>query len=86
MTDNLILILSIVFSGILGAFLGVIFMKLKAKSEKSTLEERQNQMSSTINELKASILNLESERDKFRDEREGLNIELTQRNTEFENL
>lgn len=86
MNDNLILILSILFSGILGAFLGVTFMKLKAKSEKSTLEERQNQMSSTINELKTSILNLEVERDKFRDEREGLNIELTQRNTEFENL
>ncbi|MBT8304818.1 MAG: DNA recombination protein RmuC [Bacteroidia bacterium] len=86
MNDNLILILSIGLSGILGAFLGVMFMKLKAKSEKSTLEERQNQMSSTINELKTSILNLESERDKFRDEREGLNIELTQRNTEFENL
>jgi len=86
MNDNLILILSIVLSGILGAFLGVMFMKLKAKSEKSALEERQNQMGSTINELKTSILNLEGERDKFRDEREGLNIELTQRNTEFENL
>ena len=86
MNDNLILILSLLFSGILGAFLGVTFMKLKAKSEKSTLEERQNQMSSTINELKTSILNLEVERDKFRDEREGLNIELTQRNAEYENL
>ncbi len=86
MNDNLILILSILFSGILGAFLGVTFMKLKAKSEKSTLEERQNQMSSNIDELKNSISNLEIERDKFRDEREGLNIELTQRNTEFENL
>ncbi len=86
MNDNLILIFSIIFSGVLGAFLGVIFMKLKAKSEKSTLEERQNQMGLTIDDLKTSISNLELERDKFRDEREGLNIELTQRNTEFENL
>ena len=86
MNDNLILILSILFSGILGAFLGVMFMKLKAKSEKSTLEERQNQMSLTIDDLKIAISNLEAERDRFRDEREGLNIELTQRNTEFENL
>ena len=86
MNDNLILILSILFSGILGALLGVMFMKLKAKSEKSTLEERQNQMSLTIDDLKIAISNLEAERDRFRDEREGLNIELTQRNTEFENL
>ena len=86
MNDNLILILSIVFSGILGAFLGIMFMKLKSKSEKSTLEERQNQMGLTIVDLKTSISNLEVERDRFRDEREGLNIELTQRNTEFDNL
>jgi len=86
MNDNLILILSILVSAAIGGFLGVLFMRLKAKSDKSTLEERQNQMSLTIDQLKNSISNLETERDKFRDEREGLNIELTQRNTEFDNL
>ena len=40
----------------------------------------------TIDDLKQSISNLELERDRYRDEREGLNLELVQRNTEFENL
>jgi DNA recombination protein RmuC len=86
MNDNLILILAIVVSAIIGAYLGILFSKLKSKSEKSTLEERQNQLNKTINELKDSISHLETERDKFRDEREGLNIELTQKNTEYDNL
>ncbi|WP_299556219.1 DNA recombination protein RmuC [Seonamhaeicola sp.] len=86
MNDNLILILAIIISAGIGAYLGMLFTKLKSKSEQSTLEERQNQLNSTINELKASIDNLERERDQFRDEREGLNIELAQKNIAFENL
>ena len=86
MNDNLILILSILVSASIGAYLGILFTKLKSKSEKSTLEERQNQLNNTIEELKASISNLEIERDRFRDEREVLNLELVQKQTEFENL
>ena len=86
MNDNLILILSILVSASIGAYLGMLFTKLKSKSEKSTLEERQNQLNNTIEELKGSISNLEIERDRFRDEREVLNLELVQKQTEFENL
>ena len=86
MNDNLILILSILVSASIGAYLGILFTKLKSKSEKSTLEERQNQLNNTIEELKGSISNLEIERDRFRDEREVLNLELVQKQTEFENL
>ena len=86
MNDNLILILAILVSAAIGAYLGILFNKLKAKSEKSTLEERQNQLNTTINELKSSSSNLEIERDKYRDEREGLNLDLVQKQTEFENL
>ena len=86
MNDNLILILSIIVSAAIGAYLGMLFSKLKSKSEKSTLEERQNQLSYTIDDLKSSNSNLVQERDKFRDEREGLNLELVQKNTEYENL
>jgi len=86
MNDNLILLVSIIVSGVFGAFLGIIFSKLKSKSEKSILEERQNQLNNIINELRNYLKNTEGERNKFRDEREGLNIELTQRNTEYDNL
>ena len=86
MSDNLVLIISIIIAASVGGYLGMLFSKLKSKSEKSTLEERQYQLTNTISELKNSITNLETERDTFRDEREGLNIELAEKNIEFENL
>ncbi|NNC50848.1 MAG: DNA recombination protein RmuC [Flaviramulus sp.] len=86
MTDNLILILSILISAIIGAYLGMLFTKLKSKSEQSTLEERQNQMGMTIDELKQNLSKIESEREEIRREKEFINSELTRKNTEYENL
>ncbi len=86
MNDNLILIFSILASGVIGFFIGNTISKLKSKSDKSALEERQNQSNNTIETLKKAIGNLERERDMLRDEREGLNIELAQKNVAFENL
>ena len=86
MNENLILFFSILISGGIGAYIGFTINKLKSKSNLSTLEERQNQLNATIIELKETISNLKNERDAFRDEREGLNLELVQKNTEFENL
>ncbi|WP_298758421.1 DNA recombination protein RmuC [uncultured Psychroserpens sp.] len=86
MNDNLILILAIVISAAIGAYLGMLFIKLKSKSEQSTLEERQHQMSSTIEDLKQHLSKLESEREEIRREKEFLNTELTRKNTEYENL
>ena len=86
MNDNLILILAIIGSALIGAYLGMIFNKLKSKSEKSTLEERQNQLSNTINELKQTVEKIENEREEIRREKEFLNTELTRKNSEYENL
>ncbi|MBR9847192.1 MAG: DNA recombination protein RmuC [Algicola sp.] len=86
MNDSIILILAILISASAGAYLGMLFIKLKSKSEQSTLEERQNQMTSTIEELKQHLLKLEADRETIRREKEFLNTELTKKNTEFENL
>ena len=86
MNDNLILILAIIVSALIGAYLGMLFNKLKSKSEKSTLEERQNQLSNTINELKQTVEKIENEREEIRREKEFLNTELTRKNSEYENL
>ena len=86
MNDNIILIISITISASIGAYLGAMFTKLKSKSEKSTLEERQNQMNSTIDELKVNLSKTESEREDIRREKDFLNTELTRKNTEYENL
>ncbi|PTM06505.1 MAG: DNA recombination protein RmuC [Bacteroidetes bacterium] len=73
-------------SGSIGAYLGMLFTKLKSKSKQSTLEERQNQLSYTIDELKQNLSKIEGEREDIRNEKEFLNSELTRKNTEYENL
>ena len=86
MNDSLILIIAILISAATGAYLGMLFTKLKSKSEKSTLEERQNQMGLTIEELKENLSKTKSEREDIRREKDFLNSELTRKNTEYENL
>ncbi|WJJ97908.1 DNA recombination protein RmuC [Algibacter luteus] len=86
MNDNLILILSIIISASIGGYLGMLFTKLKSKSEQSTLEERQNQMQLTIEELKRNLSKIESEREEIRREKDFLNTELARKNSEYENL
>ncbi|WNH07869.1 DNA recombination protein RmuC [Thalassobellus suaedae] len=86
MNDNLILILAILVSGGIGAYIGMTITKLKSKSNQSTLEERQNQMSITIEDLKQILNKTEGEREDIRREKDLLNSELTRKNTEYENL
>ncbi|WP_111306933.1 DNA recombination protein RmuC [Confluentibacter sediminis] len=86
MDNNLIIVLTILISGAIGAYIGMTFTKLKSKSEQSTLEERQNQMTNTINELKQYVNKIEVEREAIRTEKDFLNAELTKRNTEYDNL
>jgi len=86
MNDNLILILATLISGGIGAYIGMTITKLKSKSEQSTLEERQNQMSLTIEALKQNLNKIEIEREDIRREKEFLNAELTRKQADFENL
>ncbi|WP_242119360.1 DNA recombination protein RmuC [Aestuariivivens sediminicola] len=86
MNDNLILILTILVSAFIGGFLGLIYGKLKSKSEKSTLQERQNQLGLTLEELKKNLTKTEIERDTLREEKELLNTEFVKKSTEHDNL
>jgi len=86
MNDNIILIIAILISGGIGAYIGMTITKLKSKSDQSTLQERQNQLGLTIEELKQNLNKIESEREEIRREKEFLNSELTRKNTEYENL
>ncbi|TXE19997.1 DNA recombination protein RmuC [Psychroserpens burtonensis] len=52
MNDSLILILAILVSTAIGAYLGMLFIKLKSKSEQSTLEERNSNLAQQLQELK----------------------------------
>ncbi|MGB1210913.1 MAG: DNA recombination protein RmuC [Lacinutrix venerupis] len=52
MNDNIILIIAILIAAGIGAYLGMLFTKLKSKSEKSTLEERNNNLQQQFNDFK----------------------------------
>lgn len=86
MNDNIILIISILVSGGIGAYIGLTIAKLKSKGELSTLEERQKQLNQIIEDLKQHSTKIEGERNDIRNEKDQLSSELTKRNTEFENL
>ncbi|MEM9680111.1 MAG: DNA recombination protein RmuC [Bacteroidota bacterium] len=86
MSDNIILFISILISGAIGAYLGIKFSQLRNKGDQSALEEKQRQLEASVEQLGSTIKTLEQERDKYRDEREIINLELVQKNTEYENL
>lgn len=85
MNDSLIF-LYILISAAIGVYIGITIAKLKAKSNQSALEERQNLLSQNITNLKENLEKIESERESIRKEKEFLNSELARRNAEFENL
>ena len=86
MSDLIIQIIAALIFAALGFFLGTYFNKLKNKSEQSTLEERQNQMASTIEELKGNLTNVEANREEIRREKELLSSEIAKKNADFEHL
>ena len=86
MNDSLFLIIAILLSGGIGAYIGITFTKLKSKSEKSALGERINQMVLTNDELRQNITKTEIEKEDIRREKELLSYELAGKNADFENL
>ena len=70
MNDSLIIIISVLISALVGGYIGMTIAKLKSKGDKSTLEERQYQLQSTIQELKENINKLDLDREAIRNEKE----------------
>ena len=82
MTDIIILIVAIIISIGITTYI----LKLKSKSEQSSLQERLNQMHLANDDLKQALIKLENERDKIREEKELLLSELARTNADFDNL
>ena len=92
----LVLAVFIIASGI-GIFIGKILFSAKSQSEKSGLEERINGLLSQIEQLKQQFQNERSnfekqllqvniEKETIRSEKEALAIQLSKKETDFENL
>jgi DNA recombination protein RmuC len=86
MNDSLFLLLIAIICLIGGAYLGHLFARLKHKSEAGTLEERLAQLTQRETASQERYEQLLQEREMLRKEKETLNMELTRRNSDFENL
>ena len=86
MNETFLFLLLAAICLLIGAFIGNLIANLKSKSVTGKLEERLEQskfQEEKINDQLNSILN---EREAIRKEKDFLNLELTKRNSEFENL
>jgi DNA recombination protein RmuC len=71
---------------LVGAFLGNLFARLKIKGETGKLEERLLQAQHQEEKLQERFETVLGEREAIRKEKEFLNVELTKRNSEYNNL
>jgi len=97
MNPSVYIILAFLIALAIGVFLGKQLFSANSKSEKATLEEKSNGLLSQINQLKEQFQNernqfekqvaaINIEKEAIRAEKESLAIQLSKKETDFENL
>ncbi len=86
MSETFLFILLSIITGLLGAFIGSRFAKLKQKSETSKLEADLFNAKDQIERLEDSIKNTINDREGLRNEKDSYKDELTRKTSEFQNL
>jgi len=86
MDDKLIFVFSILVVLVFGIFIGKLIFSGSSKTEKASLEEKINGLLQQIEQLKQQINQTVQERETIRTEKESLAIQLSKKETDFENL
>ena len=97
MNSSLFVLLAFIIALSIGIFIGKILFSAKSQSEKASLEEKINGLLSQINQLKEQFQNernqfekqlivSNAEKETIRSEKESLAIQLSKKETDFENL
>lgn len=86
MNETFLFLLLAAICLLIGAFIGNLIARLKNKTETSKLEERLENSKLQEGKLNERFESAIRERDEIRQEKERINMELTRRNSEFENL
>lgn len=97
MSQTLLVLAAFIIALGIGVFIGKILFSAKSQSEKSGLEERINGLLSQIEQLKQQfqnerinfekqLLQVNTEKETIRSEKESLAIQLSKKETDFENL
>ncbi len=86
MNESLLSVLSFITALAIGIFLGKLLFTAQSKSEKSSLEEKINGLFQQIENFKNQLNQTIQERESIRTEKESLAIQLSKKETDFENL
>jgi DNA recombination protein RmuC len=97
MPETITLLLAFIVALAIGVFIGKLLFTAKSTSEKKILEERYNSLSLQIEQLRQQAVNekqatekqitlIQEERNSLRTEKDALAIQLTKKETDFDNL
>jgi DNA recombination protein RmuC len=86
MSQTLFVLAAFVIALIIGIYIGKLLFSANAKSERAALEEKNNGLSFQIEELKSQLATSNSEKETIRTEKEAINIQLSKKENDFENL
>ncbi len=86
MNDNLMIIIAFIIALSIGIFIGKIIFSANSKSQKASLEEKVKGLLQQIEQLKLQLNQTIQEREAIRTEKEALAIQLSKKETDFENL
>ena len=86
MSQTLLVLAAFVIALIIGIYIGKLLFSANAKSEQAALEEKNNGLSFQIEELKSQLALSNSEKEAIRTEKEAINIQLSKKENDFENL
>ncbi len=86
MNDNLLLIFAIIIALFIGLYMGKSLFKANSKSDKASLEEKINGLLQQIEQFKNQVNQTVLERETIRSEKESFAIQLSKKETDFENL
>jgi DNA recombination protein RmuC len=86
MTDTISIVLTFIIALAIGMFLGKIIFSANAKSDKAGLEEKLIGLLQQIEQFKSQLNQTVQERETIRTEKESFAIQLSKKETDFENL
>jgi DNA recombination protein RmuC len=86
MINFLSILITFIIAITIGVFIGKIIFSAKSQSEKSGLEEKINGLLQQLEQLKNQMNQIVQERETIRTEKETLIIQLSKKETDFENL
>ena len=86
MSDSLYIIFAFVIALFIGIYIGKTLLAANSNLDKASLEEKLNGLLQQIEQFKSQVYQTVQERESIRTEKESLAIQLSKKETDFENL